>query len=1432
MKKGLFFLWVVLFILGCSGKGGSHDSVLENENTVAAAKTVTAYFLDAPVEGLKYKTDGKYFYTGANGEFNCTEGHDVEFIVGNTVIGRSVKCSEGYITPLNLFDAKKDEIDKNKELVNTVVLLQSLDSDGEVNNGITITKFEDEKLAAVKIDLNDDESVKRAVSYVGKESVDADKALEHFTATLFGVESGKFSFDDSAYAQFVDTKISLLQSLADENISQAQTALKSIFTYYKNTLKTLNVYKGFLNTLVQGDVFDSDVLDNKLSADTGNLLKKLILMEIFDFDSENLDKALNLMNTGADEEIMINGTAADEDTKVFLKELNASIAQGEYNVTSVPSLGKYYDAELSGDEYDMAKIYLKFYYIAGDTESLIAGLNEFYGTDLKNEDEALALLADKYGYSGVDVNKIKNFTDSFIKRNELFVQNYSEFKESFAKVSDNLDYILDKKEFFFSDESGIPSLDVFNILTRAIKYNYAVEGAKTSYGDFVYKNNIVQKSDVSEFSENVLSFDVSDAGEVYALGSYGNVYLNGKALLNDPLAEDLKVSDGKIYLLKKNGEIDVYEADKKLYTLSSGHVYNKFTVIDGYVYALRTDGKTDIFENEDLAATLGDSNSLVYVDMWISDTYAVFATNDGKIAVYRVDGPSSLSFEGYYAVNPVFASLSGEKLFVYQNGKIYSINLSDKKITTVFELDNIQSYLSEFPSSAFYLSYDAAKKLLFAYNGGDLLEFAVKDDGSVVFTNYISIAAGGWDVSEFFNPKTIEKNGKIYFSLYGSSVVLNIPEKPLLNMKANVLDTALTVSENVNRYAVSGMSQKVNRAAGVSVFNGRYYPFLIVPVSNGANGGVYIIKPYSGVIGYLNIPNPSLLPDINSVWAADGYISVSNSVDVSVYKLDDVSAAVSYENSFVYPYITSQNDPVFDGVLNPVGNILMRAVYTNGKLALFSSNMLQILTYDFNTGVTQVAPAYSLVLGSVPYRVLVNGNDVYVVNSCDTPYGCINGGEGTFKFSSLFDEGTVLDEDYGSSLKTLPTLLKIFDTVAFTASDSSAPYSVIDTNGALIKSTSQNYEDVEKVGDFYLLLNKNGLTVLNETFENVGNFDVNVTAGALKILRTGVYAINDANITVLDIDRNVNVDLNFTARGWVSWGHYTIEMNSTNKDSIAKISVETDFPYKISITDGNDVFEIKDGVLKTKDNAVLSDIVYNVTLYAQNALGGEDTTGVTIYNTDEFLPENASETYNVSFKFFEHDVLPVASLSSASVMFPVIRGEDADYFKIEGGTVYFKQPPSISDKQTYHIHVLAFYNYKLVDFNETINLIDTNDSYVFGVDTITDTKNNIMWQRSPAAQPVYTYDEAESICENATTGGYTDWRLPTSDELKLIYDPENYLQPGFNYSGPPTTWSQTACDDGVEMLDFANGEIYCRSLDQSDMDPKPNNDVRCVRDVE
>jgi hypothetical protein len=57
--------------------------------------------------------------------------------------------------------------------------------------------------------------------------------------------------------------------------------------------------------------------------------------------------------------------------------------------------------------------------------------------------------------------------------------------------------------------------------------------------------------------------------------------------------------------------------------------------------------------------------------------------------------------------------------------------------------------------------------------------------------------------------------------------------------------------------------------------------------------------------------------------------------------------------------------------------------------------------------------------------------------------------------------------------------------------------------------------------------------------------------------------------------------------------------------------------------------------------------------------------------------------------------------------------------------------------------------------------------------TVLDTSTNLMWAAKNNGSDI-NWQGAKSYCENYRGGGYTDWRMPTADELAGLYGSGNY----------------------------------------------------------
>ena len=127
MNIKLKFLSSITFIAilaGCGGGGGSNA-------------TATAYYKDSSVEGVEYHCGSQTGVTNKDGAFSFEVGQNCEMKLADLTL-RNVSANE-------LFDGKII-VEDNPTVA---AFLQSLDVDGDPDNGITITKEEMQHLKSI-----------------------------------------------------------------------------------------------------------------------------------------------------------------------------------------------------------------------------------------------------------------------------------------------------------------------------------------------------------------------------------------------------------------------------------------------------------------------------------------------------------------------------------------------------------------------------------------------------------------------------------------------------------------------------------------------------------------------------------------------------------------------------------------------------------------------------------------------------------------------------------------------------------------------------------------------------------------------------------------------------------------------------------------------------------------------------------------------------------------------------------------------------------------------------------------------------------------------------------------------------------------------------------------------------------------------------------
>ncbi|MFQ2588791.1 hypothetical protein ACK30U_16870 [Aeromonas caviae] len=224
-----------VMLTACGGggddNGGGSNGGNNGGGTDTGSKPLhTAVFLDSVVGGLDYRCNDYTGVTNAKGEFLFDDGDTCEFALGNQRLGAvTLKAGNSLVTPYTLAG------DDKEKAIRIAALLQTLDSDSNPENGITLDKAQVAQLGIVELGSDDafNTSLVEALKTAGltKAVVSLAAAKAHLSATLAGVNGRSVA---------VDKVLSDLQALTDLKNLDVESKLKD----YKGTLQAETTESG------------------------------------------------------------------------------------------------------------------------------------------------------------------------------------------------------------------------------------------------------------------------------------------------------------------------------------------------------------------------------------------------------------------------------------------------------------------------------------------------------------------------------------------------------------------------------------------------------------------------------------------------------------------------------------------------------------------------------------------------------------------------------------------------------------------------------------------------------------------------------------------------------------------------------------------------------------------------------------------------------------------------------------------------------------------------------------------------------------------------------------------------------------------------------------------------------------------------------------
>lgn len=237
-KKSWIPVLSTVFVVGLAACDNDGEKALDTSSSSSSSSATavkrtmptgpaTGILVDSPVSGVAFAaTSGKSGTTDEKGSFNFNHGDKIEFKLGGLTLG-NIPGSQ-IVTPIELAG------DNANKLQNLLVLLQSLDSDSDLSNGISISR---ETANAVKGSINLDSNPETFADSAGLKDIMEASGI-----------SGEVKTPEAARTHFLSQGVALLSA--------------QVWVSYTNqTASVLRVAADSSGEYLQGDARPDDSCD-------------------------------------------------------------------------------------------------------------------------------------------------------------------------------------------------------------------------------------------------------------------------------------------------------------------------------------------------------------------------------------------------------------------------------------------------------------------------------------------------------------------------------------------------------------------------------------------------------------------------------------------------------------------------------------------------------------------------------------------------------------------------------------------------------------------------------------------------------------------------------------------------------------------------------------------------------------------------------------------------------------------------------------------------------------------------------------------------------------------------------------------------------------------------------------------------------------------
>lgn len=219
-----------LVLTGCGGDSDSSGGAAPS----GEAGGKVGVFSDSPVAGVRYRTEpgGRTGFTSAVGEYDYEDGDTVTFSIGG--VNFPPVSAKGRVTPLDMGGEGADLA--SPVVLNVIRLLQTLDADGDPENGITISEDSSNTLADTDLAFDDPAFETQAEIALDAQLVSEEQAANHFKGALKDELLGSWVYREAngnvnVLTFFARDRYVIAHSQADDGDQPAGSAEYGVYSW-------------------------------------------------------------------------------------------------------------------------------------------------------------------------------------------------------------------------------------------------------------------------------------------------------------------------------------------------------------------------------------------------------------------------------------------------------------------------------------------------------------------------------------------------------------------------------------------------------------------------------------------------------------------------------------------------------------------------------------------------------------------------------------------------------------------------------------------------------------------------------------------------------------------------------------------------------------------------------------------------------------------------------------------------------------------------------------------------------------------------------------------------------------------------------------------------------------------------------------------------